>query len=135
MKHHLFSIGLTTAALLLSANLSSAVESKADAPQQVTSKAKAVPNIVHSNAKHKTAASIKLVDINGATREQLKKLPGIGEAEADKIIAGRPYATKAHLVTQNIVSIGIYENLRKRIIAKQPYKDGAKNAAIYKKKK
>lgn len=72
--------------------------------------------------------------MQGATREQLKKLPGIGNAEADKIIAGRPYATKAHLVTQNIIARGVYENIKKLIIAKQPYKDGAKNAALYKKK-
>lgn len=137
MKHHYISVGLTAALLLLSANISSAVENKSDAAQAATSNAKAKPTIARSDidTKRKAHANIKLVNINGATREELKKLPGIGTAEADKIIAGRPYATKAHLVTQNIITRGVYENLKKLIIAKQPYKDGAKNAALYNKKK
>ena len=137
MKHHYIFIAYAAAALLASASLSFAVENKVAAAQESTSKAKAEPKIAKSDigAKRKVHANIKLVNINGATRDELKKLPGIGDAEADKIIAGRPYATKAHLVTQNIISMGVYENLKKRIIARQPYKDGAKNAALYSKKK
>lgn len=82
-------------------------------------------------AKKKEAAKIKLVDINGATAEELKKLPGISAAEAAKIIAGRPYASKANLVTRNIVASGVYENLKKQVIAKQPNKNAADNAALY----
>ncbi|MCX7171645.1 MAG: helix-hairpin-helix domain-containing protein, partial [Proteobacteria bacterium] len=77
------------------------------------------------------AAKIKLVDINGASAEQLKTLPGVSDAEAAKIIAGRPYATKAHLVTRNIIPVGTYEGLKKQVIAKQPNKDAADNAALY----
>ncbi len=59
------------------------------------------------------------MDINSGSKAELKKLPGIGDAEADKIIAGRPYLTKAHLITHNIISAGAYENLKKLVIAKQ----------------
>jgi len=95
------------------------------------------PKIAKSDigAKRKAHANIKLVNINGATREQLKKLPGIGDADADKIIADRPYGSKADLVTHHVIDIKVYENLKKLIIARQPYKDGAKNAALYNNKK
>ena len=135
MKQNLISIALAAAVLVLGSSLSYAANDTADAPQAATGKATAAAKTGHTETRHKIAASSKLVDINGASREQLMKLPGIGGAEADKIIAGRPYATKSHLVTQNIIPMGIFDKLRKRIIAKQPYKDGDKNAALYKKKK
>ncbi len=61
----------------------------------------------------------KLVDINSASREQLKTLPGIGDAEAAKIIAGRPYLSKADLASNKILPTGVYLSIRKLIIAKQ----------------
>ena len=81
------------------------------------------------------AAENKRVDINGAKKEELMKLPGIGDAEADKIIAGRPYGSKVWLVSRGILPEGIYAGISKAIDAKQPYKDGAKNAALYAPKK
>jgi competence protein ComEA len=65
------------------------------------------------------AAPVELVDINSASRAQLKTLPGIGDAEADKIIAGRPYLSKAELVSKNVLPTGPYLSIRKRIIAMQ----------------
>ncbi|UCH16460.1 MAG: helix-hairpin-helix domain-containing protein, partial [Burkholderiales bacterium] len=44
--------------------------------------------------KNAPAAKEKLIDVNSASRAELKTLPGIGDAEADKIIAGRPYLSK-----------------------------------------
>jgi competence protein ComEA len=65
------------------------------------------------------APRVVLVDINSAGRQELKKLPGIGDAEADKIIAGRPYLSKAHLQTRNIVSPLAYQSLRELVVARQ----------------
>lgn len=62
---------------------------------------------------------VEPVDINSASKDELKKLPGIGDAEADKIIAGRPYLTKAHLVTHKIIPDGLYQSLRDLIVARQ----------------
>jgi DNA uptake protein ComE-like DNA-binding protein len=67
----------------------------------------------------KAAPQVALVDINSAGREELKKLPGIGDAEAGRIIAGRPYLSKAHLQTRNIVSPLVYQGLRERVVARQ----------------
>jgi DNA uptake protein ComE-like DNA-binding protein len=69
-----------------------------------------------------TASAVKaeLIDINAATEAQLKNLPGIGDAYAAKIIAGRPYARKNQLKSRNIVPAATYEKIQERIIARQP---------------
>jgi len=65
------------------------------------------------------AAPAQLVDINSASRAQLKSLPGIGDAEADRIVAGRPYLSKVHLVTEAGIPIGTYQSIRHQIVAVQ----------------
>lgn len=64
-------------------------------------------------------APVKLVDINSASAKELKTLPGIGDAEAAKIIAGRPYLTKADLVTKNVLQTGPYLSLKDQVVAMQ----------------
>jgi competence protein ComEA len=122
MKHRFIFAALTASVLLLGTHLSFAADTKAAAPQQAASKAK-------------PAAKIKLVDINSASAAELKKLPGIGDAEAAKIMANRPYGSKAWLVSHKILAEDKYPAIKDLIIAKQPNKDAAKNAALYSKKK
>jgi competence protein ComEA len=75
----------------------------------------------------KTAAPATLVDINRAGRAQLKTLPGIGDAEATRIIAGRPYFSKADLATRDVIPTGVYVSLKNRIIAIQTQQPKARN--------
>jgi DNA uptake protein ComE-like DNA-binding protein len=82
-------------------------------PQAVRSKSMAHP----SRAIAKPKPALDMVDVNHASKADLKKLPGITDALADKIIAGRPYVSKSKLVTQKVVAEGIYMAIKDRIIA------------------
>lgn len=68
------------------------------------------------------AAAGEPIDINTATEAQLKTIPGIGDAYAAKIIAGRPYANKAQLKSKNIIPEQAYDKVKDAIVAKKPAK-------------
>ncbi len=73
-----------------------------------------------SSSKSKSAMhKSERIDLNSATKEQLMALPGVGDATADKIIAGRPYRAKNELVQKSILTKAEYAKISHKIIAKQ----------------
>lgn len=69
----------------------------------------------------------KPLDINSATPAQLATLPGIGAGEAQRIVAGRPYLSKAELATREVLPEGLFIQIKGRIVAIQ--KTGAPRPA------
>lgn len=60
-----------------------------------------------------------LVDVNSASEDDLRTLPGVGPARARAIVAGRPYRGKDDLVKKDILPKNVYEGLKDRIVARQ----------------
>lgn len=68
----------------------------------------------------KPAEPRERLDINSARREQLKTLAYVGDAEADRIIAARPFLTSADIVAKAGIPAGIYLANRGAMVAVPP---------------
>lgn len=116
MQHRFIKAAAIAAVLTLAATVTVAADGTPEAAKPATKSSTPEKAAKAKAAKPKPP---RLVNINGATKSQLTKLPGIDDALAAKIIAGRPYHSKADLVTREIIPQGTYEGLKRQIVAKQ----------------
>ena len=65
------------------------------------------------------AEKAPLVDLNSASKAELMKLPAVGDAISDKIIAGRPWKSKYDLVVKKVVTRSAYDKFSKFVVARQ----------------
>ena len=59
------------------------------------------------------------LDLNSASQEDLTTLPGISGADADRIIAGRPYDSPNDLLSRRILSKAKFDQISDRVKAKK----------------
>lgn len=71
---------------------------------------KQAANEVESNQQN-----LKLISINQATKEELQTLTGIGESRATAIIENRPYTELIELVDKEVLSTGIFDQIKSLI--------------------
>ena len=99
-------------ALLLAGSLATAPDAYAQAKKD----APAAPAKAETK---KPEVKKALLDINTASGDELKVLPGIGDAYSKKIIDNRPYQKKDQLVSKKVIPEQTYQGIKDLIIAKQ----------------
>jgi competence protein ComEA len=72
----------------------------------------------HSMAMH--GQHVGTLDLNTASLEELRMVPGINEASAKKIVENRPYARADELVTKKVLSKDAYDNIKDHIAVTKP---------------
>jgi hypothetical protein len=86
------------------------------------------PAVQRARERNRPKPVLHYVDINSASRKELMTLQGIGAAEADQIVAHRPYLTKTELVTKGVLPTGPFLSIKHQIVAMQKF-DSKKVAA------
>jgi len=110
---------LAAAVTLLAGAAQAGAAAAQDAKATPAATASAAPG-KDATAKPPATAKKKQVNLNAASAKELKALPGGSDEEAARIIAGRPYKSKAFLVTDKVISDGRYFEIKALVVAGAP---------------
>ena len=130
MKFNIAAIAAVLVASCLAGHLAWAEDGSGDDKPRSTKlteeqKARIAKKAKETLAKRKAASKIKLISLNGASVAELKTLPGISDKEAQLIIAGRPYGSKAWLKSKEVLDPLLYESIKSLVVAGEPSKEDA----------
>jgi competence protein ComEA len=64
-------------------------------------------------------AAMKKVDINKASLDDLKKVPGLDESMAKKVVDGRPFKNVDELLSKKILSKDVFDKVKPLLMASQ----------------
>jgi competence protein ComEA len=84
-------------------------EKTAEATAELKENAKAVAQGVREGLARPSPD--KPLDLNKASKAQLMSLPGMDDASADRVIAGRPYSNEHELLDRRIISREEYNKI------------------------
>ena len=60
------------------------------------------------------------LDLNTASVDDLKMVPGVSEATAKKIVENRPYARADELITKKVLSKAAYDSIKEHLAVTKP---------------
>ena len=60
------------------------------------------------------------IDLNRASAEAIADLPGLSEADAERIVSNRPYAAKDDLVRRGVLTEERFQAIQNRIYLSRP---------------
>ena len=91
----------------------------AAAPAKTTTPTKTTAKSSSTKSTSSKSTHAAKPDINSASKDDLMKVKGMTDADADKIIAGRPYKSVSELKSKKIIDTATYNKVHSHLMAKK----------------